>query len=87
MVKAVKPTFHLAASINSTDRSLDDLILALAELVSYGSPAIAGFAKWALHHPEEMALHSVRRLSDLSGANINTVDRLSIALGFSGFED
>lgn len=87
MVKAVKQMFHMAAPADNADRSLDDLIQALAEVVADGSPAIAGFAKWALDHPEEMAFHSVRGLSELSGANVNTVYRLSIALGFSGFED
>lgn len=34
-----------------------------------------------------MAFHSVRGLSRLAGTNVNTVYRLSVALGFSGFEE
>jgi DNA-binding MurR/RpiR family transcriptional regulator len=68
-------------------RSLDDLSRALAHLVRDGSPAIARFAKWALEHPQEIAFHSVRGLADLSGVNVNTVYRLAIALGYSGFDD
>ena len=66
--------------------TLDDLSQALAELVHAASPAISGFAAWALEHPQEMAFHSVRALANRAGVNVNTVYRLSLALGFSGFE-
>lgn len=66
--------------------TLDDLSRKLAALVHGSSPAIAGFAAWALDHPQEMAFHSVRSLAQRAGVNVNTVYRLSLALGFSGFE-
>jgi DNA-binding MurR/RpiR family transcriptional regulator len=78
--------FHMTAT-DTPERSLDELSRRLAELVEQGTPAIAGFASWALEHPEEMAFHSVRGLAKLSGANVNTVYRLSLALGFPGFEE
>ncbi|ANT61938.1 hypothetical protein AYJ57_15940 [Salipiger sp. CCB-MM3] len=47
---------------------------------------MAALARWAAEQPEEIALNSVRGLADRSGANANTVVRLSQALGFSGYE-
>jgi len=67
--------------------TMDTLSRALARLVRTGSPAIAKCAAWALDHPQEMAFHSVRGLSELSGINVNTIYRLSLGLGFSGFEE
>ncbi len=66
--------------------SLDDLSRALADLIHVGSPAISRLAKWVLDHPHEMAFNSVRVLAEKANANANTVFRLSVALGFSGFE-
>ena len=69
------------------DHSFDALSRALATLVHEGSPAISGFAAWALDHPQEMAFHSVRGLARLADTNVNTVYRLAVALGFSGFDE
>jgi len=79
--------FHMAETATFDARSLDDLRQDLAGLVRDGSPAIGRLAQWALDHPQEMAFHSVRGLAELSGANVNSVYRLSVALGFSGYED
>ncbi len=67
-------------------QTLDDLSHALAELVYNASPAISDFAAWALEHPQEMAFHSVRALARRAEVNVNTVYRLSLALGFAGYE-
>ncbi len=68
-------------------RTLDELSRDLAQVVRDSSPAIAKLAQWVLHHPQEVAFHSVRGLADVSGVNVNTAYRLSIALGFSGYDD
>lgn len=69
------------------DRSIEDLQRALADLVRTGSPAISAFAAWALEHSHEMAFHSVRGLARIAQTNVNTVYRLAVALGFSGFDE
>lgn len=79
--------FRMSDDETADIRSLDDLSLDLAQLAREGSPAIARLAEWALAHPQEIAFHSVRGLADLSGVNLNTVYRLAIALGYSGFDD
>ncbi|WP_417588642.1 MurR/RpiR family transcriptional regulator [Pararhodobacter oceanensis] len=66
--------------------TLDDLLKALAELVHTAPPAIGKLAAWALENPQDMAFHSVRTLAAKAEVNANTVFRLSVALGFSGFE-
>ncbi len=71
----------------SETRSLDELRQALADLARTGTPAIAGLAAWALEHTQELAFHSVRGLARRADANENTVYRLAVALGFSGFEE
>ena len=70
-----------------SDPSLDDLQRALADLVRDGSPAISSFAAWALEHTHEMAFHSVRGLATIAETNVNTVYRLAVALGYSGYEE
>ncbi|MEJ6394977.1 MurR/RpiR family transcriptional regulator [Gymnodinialimonas sp. 2305UL16-5] len=77
----------MANDMMPSDGSYDALSRALADLVHDGSPAISAFATWALAHPNDMAFHSVRRLASLADVNVNTVYRLAVALGFSGFED
>lgn len=67
-------------------QTLDDLLKALAELVHTAPPAIGKLAAWALENPQDMAFHSVRTLAAKAEVNANTVFRLSVALGFSGFE-
>ncbi len=69
------------------DPSLDDLRQSLAELSRKGSPAIAALAQWVLEHPQEIAFQSVRGLAQFSAANVNTVYRLSLALGFAGYDE
>lgn len=69
------------------DHSLDGLRRALAELSQTASPAVAGLAAWALEHTQELAFHSVRVLAGHAGVNVNTVYRLAVALGFSGYEE
>uniref|UniRef100_A0A2A3JQN5 RpiR family transcriptional regulator n=1 Tax=Alloyangia mangrovi TaxID=1779329 RepID=A0A2A3JQN5_9RHOB len=66
--------------------SLDDLARALRQLGRSGTPRVAALARWASDQPEEIALNSVRSLAERSGANANTVVRLSQALGFTGYE-
>jgi DNA-binding MurR/RpiR family transcriptional regulator len=68
-------------------RSLDALSRDLAALVRDGSPAISRLAQWVLEHPQEIAFQSVRGLAALSGANVNTAYRLSVALGYSGYDE
>jgi len=89
-LKTVKQTdhlFHMPADASTHDHSIDNLSRALAGLVHDGTPAISAFAAWALEHPQEMAFHSVRGLAKLAETNVNTVYRLAIALGFSGFDE
>lgn len=68
------------------DPTLDELSRALADLVHTASPAIGKLAQWVLEHPHEIAFHSVRALAKKAEVNANTVFRLSVALGYSGFE-
>jgi DNA-binding MurR/RpiR family transcriptional regulator len=56
-------------------------------LAGYRRPCVVDVARWVLAHSEVMAFRSVRGQSEISGANVNTVYRLSLALGFAGFED
>ncbi|WP_226627289.1 MurR/RpiR family transcriptional regulator [Alloyangia pacifica] len=70
----------------TTPSSLDDLARALRQLGHSGTPRVAALARWASDQPEEIALNSVRSLAERSGANANTVVRLSQALGFAGYE-
>ena len=72
---------------NLTTRTLDDLSRDLAALAREGSPAIASLAQWVLERPQEIAFNSVRGLAELAGVNVNTAYRLSIALGFSGYDE
>jgi len=71
---------------NPTLETLDDLSRALAEQVHSGTPAIGKLAAWVLENPQEMAFLSVRALAGKAGVNANTVFRLSVALGFLGYE-
>ena len=66
--------------------TLDDLRQALAEQVHTASPKVSRLAAWALEHPQEMAFHSVRALAKRADVNANTVFRLAVALGFSGYD-
>jgi len=66
--------------------SLDDLRKALARLTRNAPPKVARLAGWALDHPQEMAFHSVRALAKRADVNANTVFRLAVALGFSGYD-
>ena len=66
--------------------NLDTLRKALAEQVRSASPKVARLAEWALDHPQEMAFHSVRALAKRADVNANTVFRLAVALGFSGYD-
>jgi len=67
--------------------SLEDLIRALAGIARTGSPTIARLALWLQDRPEELAFQSVRGLAALSGANVNTVYRVALALGFHGYDE
>jgi len=67
-------------------QTLDQLSRALADLVRSGSPAISRCANWMLHHPQEIAFHSIRALAERADVNVNAVYRTALALGFSGFE-
>ena len=66
--------------------SLDDLRKALARLTRNAPPKVARLAGWALDHPQEMAFHSVRALAKRADVNANTVFRLAVAPGFSGYD-
>ncbi len=78
---------QMQIATTNEQHSFEELNRAIAVLVRDGTPAISELAAWALEHPQEMAFHSVRGLSKQSGANVNTVYRLAVALGFSGFEE
>jgi hypothetical protein len=71
----------------TTTRTLEDLSRDLAALAREGSPAIASLAQWVLERPQEIAFNSVRGLAELADVNVNTAYRLSIALGFSGYDE
>jgi DNA-binding MurR/RpiR family transcriptional regulator len=89
-LKEVKASDHLFRMKNATppeDVPPDELQKSLADLARSGSPAIAALAQWVLAHPQEIAFQSVRGLAALSGANVNTVYRLSLALGFAGYDE
>lgn len=86
MVKHWNQMFHMS-NAPPPPRSLDDLSRALATLVRDGSPAISRLATWLLENPQEIAFQSVRGLADLSGVNVNTAYRLSLALGYSGYDE
>lgn len=79
--------FPMSPNAPPDARTLDDLSRDLADLARDGSPAIARLAQWVLDQPQEVAFHSVRGLAEMSGANVNTVYRLSLALGYSGYDD
>jgi DNA-binding MurR/RpiR family transcriptional regulator len=85
-VKRCNELFHMSDDSFSY-RSFDDLIKDLAKLARDGSPAIARLANWCVGHPKEIAFQSVRGLAELADANVNTVYRLAIAMGFSGYEE
>lgn len=87
MVKPWNQMFRMSLNDASDARSLDDLSRDLARLARDGSPAIARLAQWVLDRPQELAFHSVRGLAELSQANVNTVYRLSLALGYSGYDE
>jgi DNA-binding MurR/RpiR family transcriptional regulator len=67
-------------------RTANELRHALADLVRDGTPAISLFAAWALDHPDEIALFSLREVALRAQANPNTVYRFAVALGYSGFD-
>lgn len=66
--------------------TLDDLRRELRHVATSGATRVADLAAWLLDRPEEIAFNSVRGLADRSGANANTVVRLSHALGYGGYE-
>lgn len=67
-------------------RSIEDHARALRRAADAASPRVAALAAWAADKPQEVAFNSVRRLAELSGANANTVVRLSRTLGYPGYE-
>lgn len=79
-------TFYMGNGTDMPNITFDDLRKALAEQVHTASPKVARLAEWALEHPQEMAFHSVRALAKRAEVNANTVFRLAVALGFSGYE-
>lgn len=78
--------FFMNASTDPPPLTLDDLRKTLAQKVQDASPEVARLAEWALDHPQEMAFHSVRALAKRADVNANTVFRLAVALGFSGYD-
>lgn len=68
-------------------KTIDDLSMELASLARDGSPAIAELAQWLVERPQEIAFNSVRGLAGLAEVNVNTVYRLAVALGFSGYDE
>lgn len=78
--------FFMDTPDNAPGTSLDELRKALAQQVHMASPKVARLAEWALDHPQEMAFHSVRALAKRADVNANTVFRLAVALGFSGYD-
>lgn len=79
--------FTMTDHATPTTKTLDDLSRDLAVLAREGSPAIASLAQWLLERPQEIAFNSVRGLAELAEVNVNTAYRLSIALGFSGYDE
>jgi len=79
--------FILMKDIVPMTKTLDDLSRDLAALAREGSPAIASLAQWVLERPQEIAFNSVRGLAELANVNVNTAYRLSITLGFSGYDE
>jgi DNA-binding MurR/RpiR family transcriptional regulator len=79
--------FIMMNGLKTTTRTLEDLSRDLAALAREGSPAIASLAQWVLERPQEIAFNSVRGLAELAEVNVNTAYRLSIALGFSGYDE
>ena len=67
-------------------RTANELRHALADLVRDGAPAISQFAAWALEHPDEIAMFSLRDLAERAQANPNSVYRFAVAMGFTGFD-
>ncbi|MCM2561304.1 MurR/RpiR family transcriptional regulator [Lutimaribacter sp. EGI FJ00015] len=57
------------------------------QLAANASPRVSSLAQWLAGRPEELAFNSVRSLAQQSGANANTVVRLSRTLGFAGYEE
>ncbi len=66
--------------------TIEELRRALRQAAMTAAPRVASLAQWLAERPEEIAFNSVRALAERSGANANTVVRLSHTLGFSGYE-
>ncbi|MEL6979505.1 MAG: MurR/RpiR family transcriptional regulator [Pseudomonadota bacterium] len=79
--------FRMMDASGSTFSTIDDLSRSLAGLAREGSPAVAGLAQWLVERPQEVAFNSMRGLAALAGVNVNTVYRLSVALGYSGYDE
>jgi len=57
----------------------------LAKIAAEGTPALRGFAHWVLSNLPLVAFSSIRGLADHAAVNPNTVTRLAVELGYTGF--
>jgi len=73
-------------TLQPTDPTIVELSARLRRVGETAPPRVAMLAAWLNERPEEIAFNSVRRLAERSGANANTVVRLSQSLGFQGYE-
>ena len=69
----------------SKPASLDDLRAALGELGEQLTPRVRDAARYALEHPNDVALSPVATLAQASGIAASAFIRMAQALGFSGY--
>ncbi len=67
------------------DDSYDDTVRRLAEALPGLSPKLAHAARFMLDNPDDVALHSMRRLARDAGVNPATFSRLSRTLGLGDY--